>query len=117
MQNVIIKFYILFFAGEPDISEQIIMALRLSSNVHGTSTGRQDSDVDPDHEIYRRSSHFCGHQEVCEDTNNSDFRYTPPGKLLYQCHSSGTHEGLSTIYDTGCAMLHNTSISSSQPSR
>ena len=70
--------------------ERIIMALKLSSTVHGTSTGDRgrrdvpagawDSDVGPDHEIYRKSPHFCGHHDVCEEYI-SDFRYTPPGKM------------------------------------
>ena len=68
----------------------IILALKLSSTVHSTSTGyrgrreapaaAQDSDVDLDHEIYRKSSQFCGHQKVCEEYI-SDFRYTP-GKFF-----------------------------------
>ena len=69
------------------------MALKLSSTVHGTSTGDrgrrespatiQDSDVDLDHEIYRKASQFCGHQEVCVE-HISPFIHTPKGKL-YIC--------------------------------
>ena len=58
------------------------MALKLSSTVHGTSTGdrekREVPDVGLDHEIYRKSSQFCRHQEVCEEYI-TPFRYTPPG--------------------------------------
>ena len=77
-------------AGEPNMPERIIMALKLSSTVYGKSTsdrGRrevpaaaQDSDSSPAHEIYRKSSHFCGHQKVCEEYT-PEFRYTPSGKL------------------------------------
>ena len=84
------------YPGEPDTPEKIIMALKLSSTVHGTSTGERvrreapaavrDSDVDSDHDIYRKSSQICGHQEVCEEYT-SHFKYTPPGKVLYLHHS------------------------------
>ena len=51
--------------------ERIILALKLSSTVHGTSTSdrkrREAPDEGPDHEIYQKSSHFCGYQEVCEE--------------------------------------------------
>ena len=66
------------------------MALKLSSTVHGTSTGDrerreapaavQDSDVGSDHEVYRKSSQFCTHQEVC-DKHIPNFRFTLPGKI------------------------------------
>ena len=79
--------------------EKIIMALKLSRTVHGTSTddrGRReataaasDSDVGPDHEIYRKLAHFCGHQEVCEDFI-SPFIHTPPGN--YCTSMSFIHE-------------------------
>ena len=65
------------------------MALKLSSTVHGTSTGDRGrreapvtSDVAPDHKIYRKSTLFCGHQEVCEEYN-PNFRHTLPGKSLF----------------------------------
>ena len=91
----------LLVPGEPNMPEKIIMALKLSRTVkcHDTSTDDRrrregpntawDSHVGPDHEIYRKSSHFCGHQEVCEEYI-SDFRYTPPGKMpsfrcMYRC--------------------------------
>ena len=92
--------------------EKIIMALKLSNTVHGKSTENrekrevpaviQDLDVGHDHEVYRKSSQFCGHQEVCENYT-SQFRYTQPGKLLHisaQCHS---HSWLLSIKK--CAML------------
>ena len=63
-----IFYFALIHAGEPDMAEKIIMALKLSSTVHGTGTENQerretpaaawDSDVAPDHEIYRKSSLF-----------------------------------------------------------
>ena len=73
------------------MSDKIIMALKLSSTVH-SSTGNQDlvrreapaavqdSGVGS-HEIYRKSSQFCEHQEVCEN-HTSSFIYTPPGKCI-----------------------------------
>ena len=79
-----------FNPGEPNISERIILALKLSSTVHGTSThdrrrreapaAAQESDVGADHEMYRKSSQFCEHQEVCENYT-SPYIHTPPGKL------------------------------------
>ena len=64
------------------------MALKLSSTVHGTSTGNRgrreapaaarDPGIGLDHDIYRKSSHFCEHREVCEEYISS-FLYTPPG--------------------------------------
>ena len=87
---------LLYHVGEPNMPDRIIMALKLSSIVHGTSTsdrGRREApavapklDIGTDHKIYRKSSHLCGHQEVCE-VYNPEFIYTQPGKVLYQCHS------------------------------
>ena len=72
------------------MSEKIILTLKLSSTVHGTSkddrrrreapAAAQDSNVGADHEIYRKSSQFCEHQEVCENYTSS-YIHTPPGKL------------------------------------
>ena len=74
------------------MSDRIILALKLSSPVHGTSTDDRrsreapaaawDSDVGTDHKMYQKSSHFCEHQEVCEEYI-SNFRYTLPGKLSF----------------------------------
>ena len=72
--------------------ERIIMALKLSSTVHGTGTGNRgrreasaaawDSDVGTDHKMYQKSSHFCEHQEVCAEYI-SNFGYTLPGKSSF----------------------------------
>ena len=69
------------------------MALKLSSTVHGTSTGdrrrretfvaAQDSDVGHDHEIYRKSSQFCGHQEVCQEHIPNFAHTSPAAGILY----------------------------------
>ena len=87
---MMILYFPLLIPGEPDMPERIIMALKLSSTVHGANTscqGRretftavQDSDVGPDHEICQNSTQFCGHQEVCAEYI-SNFRYTPPGTI------------------------------------
>ena len=68
------------------------MALELTSTVDDTSTsdrGRRevpaaarDSGVGLSHDIYRKSSHFCQHQEVCEDYAPK-FLYTPPAGKKY----------------------------------
>ena len=57
--------------------ERIIIALKLSSTVQDPAA--KDSDVDPDHKIDRKSSHFCGHQEVC----STSFSNTLPGKMSF----------------------------------
>ena len=59
---MMILYFVLLTPGEPHMPEGIIMALKLSSTVHGTNIscgGRreapaavQDSDVSPDHEKF-----------------------------------------------------------------
>ena len=86
---MMIVYSISLVPGEPNMPERIILALKLSSTVHGTNTscrGRQqtpaaaakESDVGPDHEICQNLSQFCGHQEVC-GAYIPPFRYVPPG--------------------------------------
>ena len=55
------------------------MALKLSSIVHAPAAAK-DSGVGSDHQIYQKSSRFCGHQEVCEEYI-SPFNSTPPGNM------------------------------------
>ena len=92
---MVILCFTLFYAGEPDMSQKIILALKLSSIVHGTTIddgGRrevppvpQNSNAGPDHEIWQRSSEFCEHQEVCKE-KKPDSIFTQPGKIvIYQC--------------------------------
>ena len=73
--------------------ERIIMALKLSNTVHSTNTGDrevreapaaiQDSGVGSDHEIYRKLSPYCEHQEVCENYT-SQFIRTRQGNCISQ---------------------------------
>ena len=63
---MMILYFVLLTPGEPHMLEGIIMALKLSSTVHGTNIscrgGReapaaaQDSDVSSDHEMYQNIS-------------------------------------------------------------
>ena len=82
----------LLIPGEPNMSERIVLALKLSSIVHGPSTGdlvrrealatAWDSDVGPDHELYKKSSHCFERQEVCENSTSS-YVYTSPGNCVF----------------------------------
>ena len=98
------------------MSEKIIMALKLSSTVHISTGDRErreaptaawDSGVGTDHEIYRKSSHFCEHQEVCEDYI-ADFRYTLPGKLsvIFKVYTSAMCTRIFMEFQCHIYLLH-----------
>ena len=57
------------------------MALKLSSTVQAPTAAKDLLGVGSDHEIHRKSFHFCEHQEVCENYT-SQFMYTPPGNCV-----------------------------------
>ena len=67
---MMILYFVLLTPGEPDMPGSITMALKLSSTVHGTNiscrgrqeapTAAQDSDVSPDHKMYRKSLWILG---------------------------------------------------------
>ena len=76
----VLWYFALHIPGEPNMPERIIMALKLSSTVLAPAAAK-DSDVGLDHEIDRKSSHFCEHQDVCEEYT-SQFKFTPPGNSM-----------------------------------
>ena len=77
------------------------MALKLSSTVQAPAA----PDVGSDHEISRKLSHFCEHQEVCEE-HTPPFNYTPPGNMYINMsfiHSTYIGYALS-VYNSTCSV-------------